>query len=400
VALVFPVFMLMMTMSGGGLGSGVAAAIARAIGAGRRQEADALVLHAAILAVIVGAVFTIGAHWSGPALYFALGGRNESLDAACVYSGIIFSGAIAVWIANLLSSALRGSGNVTVPAIVTLTGALITIPASPALIFGFGPIPRLGIRGAGLAFAAYYIAAALVLIWYMATGRSGLTLKRAPLEARLFAAILNVGLPAALISVQTNLMVILVTGAVGFFGTEAIAGYGIATRLDYGMIPILFGVASAALTMVGVAIGAGSWARAKQIAWQSSIAGACIAGTIGLIVAIAPGLWLHLFSHEPGVVAAGITYLHFVGLAYGFMGFGFVTSFAVRGAGQVFWPFLGVTARLIIAAGGGWIAVRFFNAGMPTVAAIVAVSLVSYAALSGVAMFSKSAWRSSKGAAN
>ena len=120
VALVFPVFMLMTMMSGGGLGSGVASAVARAIGAGSKRDADALVLHALVLAVIVGALFTIGTIWGGPALYKALGGRDQSLDAALKYSNYLFAGAIPVWIVNLLAAALRGSGNVKVPAMVTL----------------------------------------------------------------------------------------------------------------------------------------------------------------------------------------------------------------------------------------------------------------------------------------
>src|SRR5438309_11385738 len=85
VALVFPVFMLMMMLSGGGLGSGVASAVARATGAGHRHDADALVLHALILAVIVGTLFTAGVIWGGPALYHTLGGRADTLDAALKY---------------------------------------------------------------------------------------------------------------------------------------------------------------------------------------------------------------------------------------------------------------------------------------------------------------------------
>src|SRR4051812_42644514 len=130
VALVFPVFMLMTTMSNGGLGSGVASSIARAIGAGRQEDADALVFHAVVLAVIFGALFSGGVVLGGPALYHALGGRDASLEAALQYSNILFSGAIAVWIVNLLAAALRGSGNVKVPATITLVGALIMIPLS------------------------------------------------------------------------------------------------------------------------------------------------------------------------------------------------------------------------------------------------------------------------------
>ena len=265
VALVFPVFMLMTMMSNGGLGSGVASAVARATGAGRKDDANALVLDAMVLAVIVGAIFTIGTHWGGPALYRTLGGRAGALDAALEYSNYLFAGAIPVWIVNFQAAALRGSGNVRVPAMVTLVGAMVLIPCSPLLIFGLGPVPKLGIAGAGIAFALYYVAAMLALLRYMTTGRAGLTLKLAPLEGRLFKDILKVGLPTALSTTLTNLTVILVTGAVGLFGTNALAAYGIASRLDYVMIPILFGLCTAVLTM-----SASTWAPAKPPAPKKS----------------------------------------------------------------------------------------------------------------------------------
>jgi putative MATE family efflux protein len=396
VAMVFPVFMLMTMMSNGGLGSGVASAVARAVGAGRKDDADALVLHALVLAVVVGAVFTLGAIKGGPLLYRALGGTNGALDAALKYSNYLFAGAIPVWIVNLQAAALRGSGNVKVPALVTLVGALVLIPASPLLIFGFGPIPALGIQGAGIAFAAYYCGAMLVLLRYMASGRSGLSFRFVPLQGRLFLDILKVGVPTAINSVLTNLTVILVTGAVGLFGTTALAAYGIASRLDYVMIPILFGLCTAVLTMVGVNIGAGQIERAKKIAWTSGLVGLALTGTIGLVVALFPMLWLHLFSHDPDVLRQGATYLRIVAPAYSALGFGFVLAFAAQGAGHVLWPFVASFVRILLAAGLGWIAVGYFGAGMTTLAAMVAASLVAYAALCSVAMIAGSVWQRDK----
>src|SRR5438046_3520620 len=112
-----------------------------------------------VLAIIFGGLFTLGATLGGPVLYRVLGGRGDALDAALKYSNYLFAGAIPVWIVNLQAAALRGSGNVRVPAAVTLIGALVMIPTSPILIFGFGPVPRLGIAGAGIAFGLYYCAA-------------------------------------------------------------------------------------------------------------------------------------------------------------------------------------------------------------------------------------------------
>jgi Na+-driven multidrug efflux pump len=275
---------------------------------------------------------------------------------------------------------------------VTLIGAMVLIPFSPLLIFGFGPVPRLGIAGAGIAFALYYVAAMLVLLRYMTTRRAGLTLKLSRLEGRLFKDILKVGLPTAISTTLTNLTVILVTGAVGLFGTNALAAYGIASRLDYVMIPILFGLCTAVLTMVGVNMGAGQTARARHISWTSSFVGAGVAGTIGLIVAIFPMLWLHLFSRDAEVLREGMTYLRIVAPAYSALGFGFVVAFAAQGAGHVLWPFVASVARILVAAGLGWIAVGYFGAGMAALASMVAASLVAYAAICAIAMLSHRVW--------
>ena len=134
VALVFPVVILMTTMSNGGMGGGVSAAVARAIGAAKKTDADALLLHAIVLAAIFGLLFTAGALFFGPDLYRSLGGRDASLNTALTYSTFVFAGAIPIWLVNLIASALRGAGDVKVPALITLIGAAIIIPLSPALI--------------------------------------------------------------------------------------------------------------------------------------------------------------------------------------------------------------------------------------------------------------------------
>ena len=140
-ALVFPIFMLMTMMSNGGFGSGVASSVARAVGAGRRDDADARCFTPWCSRSSAAALFTLGATLGGPALYRALGGRDGALDAAITYSNYLFAGAIPVWIVNLQAAALRGSGNVKVPALVTLVGAIVTIPVSPVLIFGLRTVP-------------------------------------------------------------------------------------------------------------------------------------------------------------------------------------------------------------------------------------------------------------------
>ncbi|WP_082649641.1 MATE family efflux transporter [Bradyrhizobium lablabi] len=380
VTLVFPIFMLMQMMSNGGIGGGVASAIARAIGAGHMAEAEALALNALVLAIAFGIVFA-GAEWLfGEAVYRLLGGQAGALGAALEYGHVIFSGAVLVWIVSLLAAALRGAGNTVAPAAITLLGVFVLLPLSPALIFGWGPFPRLGVTGAGVAVIVYYLVGALVLIAYMRSARTSL---RLPFDVRLvkwrlFGNILGVGGLSAIGTIQSNLTVVLVTGAVGLFGTDAIAGYGIASRLDYIQIPLLFALGSAALTMVGVNIGAGQIGRAERIAWVAALFAAAVTELLGLVVTIFPHAWLALFSTEPEVLAAGSTYFRIVAPFYGVVGLGMLLYFAGQGAGRVMWPVLGGTVRLIVAAGLGWIVVAYIGGGLRELfIAVAAGSLIS-----------------------
>jgi Na+-driven multidrug efflux pump len=103
-----------------------------------------------------------------------------------------------------------------------------------------------------------------------------------------------------------------------------------------------------------------------------------------------------LFSHDPGVVGPGAVYLRIVAPSYAALGFGFVIAFAAQGAGHVLWPFVGASSRLLLAAGGGWLAVSHFGGGITTIAAMVCISLLSYALICLIAMGSKSVWRIKK----
>ena len=121
-----------------------------------------------------------------------------------------------------------------------------------------------------VAHERFNVVATIVLIWYMILSRSTPVLRRARFERRLFRDVLGVGLLSAVGTAQFNLTVLLVTGAVGVFGADALAGYGIASRLDYLLIPLLFGLGTAVVTMVGTNVGAGAVARARRIAWAGA----------------------------------------------------------------------------------------------------------------------------------
>src|SRR6266852_5325305 len=299
VALVFPVVMLMQMMSAGAMGGGIASSIARALGAGRRADADALALHAMVIALGFGCAFMLGVLGGGRWLYQAMGGSGRSLEAALTYSNWIFAGAVLVWLFNSLAAVIRGTGNMALPAAVTCVGVVILIPMSPVLIFGWGPFPALGIAGGAVALLSYYALGSIALAAYLWSGKSVL---RPPLHGvrfrwPLFRDILRVGGLAALVTVSTNLTIMIGTSLVGQFGPAAIAGYGTGSRLEYLLVPLVFGLGSplvANLTRLAIA-GAVGWLALR---WSGNLSHVFLAQSLALVAfglinaaAVAGGSW-------------------------------------------------------------------------------------------------------------
>lgn len=377
-ALAFPPVMLVQMISGGAMGGGIASAIARALGAGRRLEADALVLHALLLNVGLGVLFSLVMLAFGRPIYQALGGSGAELEAALTYSNIVFGGSALLWLMNGFASVIRGTGNMWVPAAVTCVGVVLLIPLSPLLIFGLGPIPALGIAGGALAMLLFYGASALVLAWYVMSGRNLANLHWVRLRWVLFRDILRVGAVASLNSIQTNVTIALATALVAqHAGINAVAGFGTGARLEYLLVPVVFGLGAPLVALVGTNVGAGQQQRALRIALTGGALAFVITETVGLIAAIWPVQWLMLFSADPSMIETGSAYLRVVGPAYGFFGLGLALYFASQGAGKLLWPLACGFIRIFIAIGGGWMALQV-TGSLQGLFVALAVGLVVY----------------------
>ncbi|MCC7271018.1 MAG: MATE family efflux transporter, partial [Alphaproteobacteria bacterium] len=198
VSLAFPIFLLMQMTSASGIGAGVNGAVARAMGAGRRDDAAAIAFHACVLALAIAGCFTVLMLLAGPAIYRALGAVGGGLDAAVTYSALVFGGVVAVWSMNLLANVVRGLGNMLVPATAIVVGEAVHLALSPTLILGLGPVPALGVAGAAIAVVASYAAGTAVLLAHLLSGRAEIRLAPCRLRRAPFRAILGVGVPAAL----------------------------------------------------------------------------------------------------------------------------------------------------------------------------------------------------------
>lgn len=355
-ALVFPMIMLMQMMSVGAMGGGVSSAIARALGTGDHVRANALAIHAIVIAVVAGLLFTALFWLFGPSIYSLLGGRGAAIDEALLYSNTVFAGAIGVWLFNTLASILRGTGDMRVPSVLGLLVAAMQIVIGGTLGLGLGPVPRFGMIGVGLGQVIAFALGALYLLWHLRGSRARVRLSFKGFRSKraLYEDILKVGALACVSPLQTVLTILIFTGLVAQFGTAALAGYGIGARLEFLLIPIAFSVGVASVPMVGMAFGAGKIARARRVAWTAGSVAAAALGVVGAIVVIIPDAWSTLFTTDPAVIAVARQYLIAAGAGFPFFGFGLCLYFASQGSGKVFGPVLAGTIRLVMVALGGW----------------------------------------------
>ena len=380
-AVVLPFALLMQMMSAGAMGGGVTSAVARALGAGRREEAAALVLHAVLIACAAAACFAIPLAFAPQALLGWIGGEDAARAATTYAIWLFGAGALPVWLANTLASVLRGGGRHALAARVLALAWAAYPPLAWLLVEPFGA----GLAGLGIAYAAVFWAAAVAMGVVVLRGGAGFApvLRLRPCRA-LFARILSVGLVACLLAALANLTTILVTAQLAAQGAAAVAAYGISARLEFLMIPLAFGIGSALTALVGRAVGAGDWAEARRLAWTGGALAFVLAGACGAAVAIFPEAFARAFTDDAEVVAIAAQALRLIGPAYGAFGLGMAMYFAGQGAGRMAWPLAGALARLAVAVGGGALLAAPF--GIEAQFAAVALGLIAYGVLNAAAV--------------
>jgi putative MATE family efflux protein len=358
IALMFPLIILMMTMSGGAMGGGVASAIARALGAGDVPRASTLALHALAIAVAVGATFSMLLLTFGEQLLTWMGGRGAVLVEALKFSHIYFSGVVLIWVMNSLVGILRGTGNMILPSVIVFTSAACQIVFGGILSLGLFGVPQFGIRGIAVGQLSGVAVGVVVMGWYVLSGRSRISLRvpRFRFHSEMFADILRVGAVACFYPAQAVLTNSILTSMLARFGPEVLAGYGIGARLEWFLTSIAFSCGIATVPMIGMAVGAGQIGRARRVAWTGSVISAVGVGALVAPLALFPDFWTGWFTDNPLVRKAAGEYLLIAGPMFAVFSIGISLYFSSQGAAKVFGPVLAQTVRLVVVIfGGAWL---------------------------------------------
>ena len=394
IALVFPLLILVQTMSGGPLGGAITASIARALGHGDRDNAERLVWHAIYGAIIGAAAFFILFVLFGRQLLILLGGGGVILDMAMSYCWVLFSAGLILWLGSTLGAAYRGAGDMAFPAKLMILSATLQVPLTAILVFGLFGAPALGVTGAAVSSVTVGAIMVTALLVELLRGQRaiGLHMHQRGWRRELASDILKVARPASLNPLMNVATILGLTALVGQFGTQALAGYGIGTRIEFVMLPVIFAFGTALTTIVGTNIGAGNYDRAELAGRYGMTSAALICGTVGGFLALFPNLWIPIFTDDAGTFEVARSYIRIVGPAYTFLGIGLVLYFASQGAGTMTWPIRAQILRFAISVGGAFFLVNYLGYGLNAVFIVTVIALALYAGIISIAVFN-GAWR-------
>ena len=396
VTLAFPAIMLTQQMAFGALGGAVTSSIARSLGAADKPRAEKLLWHSLYISCFGALAFLIIFFIFGEPLLRILGGTGALLEESLAYCFVYLLGAIVVWLSGSLTAALRGMGDMQFPAVLTIICAGIQVFFSAGFILGSFGLPKLGLVGSAWSMIVTSGFMALVTLIKISSPSSPvrLKLKRLTIERELFEDIFSVALPASLSPIMTVATVLLLTGLIGQFGTSAIAGYGIGSRVEFLLIPIVFGIGTAMTAMVGTNIGAKNIERAEKIGMVGATTAGLLSAVIGLALALTPNLWISIFTSDPETLLVTKQYIQILGVCYVFQGYGLSLYFASQGANAMKWPIIITAIRLIVFSVLALVAVYWLSYGLVSIFYASAIAMVIFGILMVISL-KMGAWRDS-----
>ncbi len=359
----FPVVMVINSIAMG-LGIGVSAAISRYVGKAATDRVRRLATDALLLGLVVVSLFVIAGELTIRPVFTALGATSELLPLVADYMQIWYVGVIFVIIPMIGNNVIRATGDMKTPGLIMMFSAVANLILDPVLIFGLGPIPSMGISGGALATV---IARALGLVFslWVLSRREGLITLARPTAKQLFASwakFLHVGLPAAGTNLITPLSLGFITRLVAYSGTEAVAGFGVAMRLEMLVMIVIMALASVLIPFTGQNWGAGRIDRVVEAikkAYGFAIAWSVVAF---VFMWVAGGTLAALFNDDAQVVQAATSYLRIISPSYGFLGILMLSIFTLNALNKPFWAsFLSVLRLFVLYVPAAYLGAHLFG---------------------------------------
>ncbi|QGZ74333.1 MATE family efflux transporter [Aeromonas hydrophila] len=360
ISFTFPVTFVVTSLAMG-LGAGLSAVMGHALGQGKHDEAARITTDNLFLAVLLVALIALAGALTIHPLFRLLGASDELIALIYDYMLIWYLTVPMLVLPMVGNAAIRATGDTKTPSLVMTVAGLVNGVLDPLLIFGIGPFPAWGIRGAAIATSLSWLMAMLVSL-YILRHREGLLRWRLSPRPQLLAhwrALLHVAVPASFTNMLNPLANAVLMTIFAGLGTEVVAAYGAASRVEALLLIVIMALSSVLAPFISQNCGAGNPARAKA-ALQF-----CMRFALLFQLAVYALTWLlapfiaELFSSHPQVVRLIVLYLHLVPIGYGFQGMVMLLASALNGvrASSVSFLFNGLRLFVFLLP-GAWLGAK------------------------------------------
>jgi putative MATE family efflux protein len=335
ISVTFPVFFIFIAVASG-LSVGSTALISQAIGARDSKRANNVAEHSIIIAGITGVIIAVLGFIFSPYIFAFMGVSGGVLDMTLSYTNLLFFGFIFVFLDFIAQSIINADGNTIVPTKNLAFTVVLNAALDPIFIFGFGPIPGMGLFGAALATVIAFALSIFLNISYVLSNRTSvkIDLRCFRWDSSIFRRIAVIGFPSSLSQSINSIGLILMMGMVGSFGTAAIAAFGVGMRLESLAILPVIGLIGGLIPFVGQNLGSGKPERAKRAVTIASYGAVLFMLMFSLIWFFLPALLYLPFTSDQGVIGVGIPYFQIIAFGYMFLGLNFTLGAGFQGAGK------------------------------------------------------------------
>lgn len=323
-----------------GLATATTSIVSRRIGEKNPDGAARAAFQAIITGIAVSLIIGIPGAIFAKQLLGAMGASGEIVREMSGYASIMLGGNIVIMLLFIINAIFRSAGDAAVAMRVLWVGNIINIVLDPCLIFGLGPFPELGIKGAAIATTTGRGIAVLYqfMILFFGNKRISLSVRHLRIDLRVIVKLLKLSFG----SIGQNLIGtsswIALVRIISEFGSEIVAGYTIAIRIISFTILPSWGISNAAATLVGQNLGAKKPERAERAVMITGWVNMILLGTVGLIYVLFPAPFIKLFISDPLVIKAGTECLRIVSIGFISYGFGMVLVNSLNGAGDTSTP--------------------------------------------------------------
>lgn len=335
IGVTFPVIFIFIALASG-LSVGATALVSQALGAKKVKIASNYAEHSLLIALVTGIAIAILGILFASHLFSFMGAHGEILSMTISYSNLIFIGFVFLFIGFISQGIIQAGGDTITPTRNLLISIIANVILDPIFIFGIGPVPAMGLVGAGYATVFGRGLGAFLNIFYLFSGKAAVKIDWSyfKVDLSIFRKIISIGFPSSVSNSINSIGYILLMALVGSFGTAAIAAFGVGMRLESLAVLPVIGLSTAVIPFVGQNLGAGKIRRAEK-----SVAFASYATTIFML--LFTFVWFFFpeyiyspFTSDPAVLSVGIDYFRIISFGYVFLGLNFIISSGFQAAGR------------------------------------------------------------------